>query len=98
MRAIATDVAGTIRPWSVCVSVTTVSRAKTAEPIEMPFGVWTHVSPRNQVLDVGQHPPRDRALRKNVLTRLKATPKETITINEAELTERKITRTICELL
>jgi len=29
--------------WSVCVCllVTTVSPAKTAEPIEMPFGLWT---------------------------------------------------------
>jgi len=31
---------------SVCRSVTIVSRAKTAEPIETPFGVWTLVGPR----------------------------------------------------
>jgi len=29
--------------WSVCLSVTLVSPAKTAEPIEMPFGLWTRV-------------------------------------------------------
>ena len=26
---------------------------KTAEPIEMPFGLWACMGPRNQVLDVG---------------------------------------------
>jgi len=35
----------------VCLSVTVVSPAKTAEPIEMPFGLWTLVGPRNHVLD-----------------------------------------------
>jgi len=32
--------------WSVCVSVcllvTIVNRAKTAEPVEMPYWLWTH--------------------------------------------------------
>jgi len=28
-----------------------VSPAKMAEPIEMPFGLWTRVGPRNHVLD-----------------------------------------------
>jgi len=28
-----------------------MSPAKTAEPIEMPFGMWTRVGPRNHVLD-----------------------------------------------
>ena len=28
-----------------------MSCAKTAEPIEMPFGIWTQVGQRNQVLD-----------------------------------------------
>jgi len=42
--------------WSsvVCLSVhrsvTIVSPAKLAEPIEMPFGMWTQVGPRNHVL------------------------------------------------
>ena len=31
--------------------VTFVNTAKTAEPIEMPFGLVTQVSPRNRVLD-----------------------------------------------
>jgi len=37
--------------WSVGLSVTIVSRAKTAEPIEMPFGLWISVGLRNHVLD-----------------------------------------------
>ena len=28
-----------------------MSCAKTAEPIEMPFGIWTRVNPRKHVLD-----------------------------------------------
>jgi len=39
--------------WSVCLSVMIMSHAKTAEPIEMLFGLWTRVGPRNQVLDGG---------------------------------------------
>ena len=35
---------------SVCLSVTIVSPAKTAEPIEMPFGFWTRMGPRKHVL------------------------------------------------
>jgi len=44
---------------SVCVAVfvTTVSRAKTAEPIEMLFGVQTRVGARNRVLDGVQMGP-----------------------------------------
>ena len=39
------------RGLSECLSVvlTTVSPATTAEPIEMPFVVWTHAGPRNHV-------------------------------------------------
>jgi len=37
--------------WSVGRSVTIVSPAKTAEPIEMPFGKWTWVIPKNHVFD-----------------------------------------------
>ena len=36
---------------SVCPLVTFVGPAKTAEPIEMPFGRLTRVGPRNHVLD-----------------------------------------------
>ena len=31
--------------------------AKTAEPIEMPFGLWTWMGPRNYALDGVQIPP-----------------------------------------
>ena len=36
---------------SVCLSVAIISPAKTAEPIEMPFGLWTRVGQRNYILD-----------------------------------------------
>jgi len=39
---------------SVCLSVTIMSPAKMAEPIEMLFGLWTRVGPMNYVLDGGQ--------------------------------------------
>jgi len=42
MRHIATDVALSVCLY-VCLSVTTISCAKTDEPIEMLFGVWTRV-------------------------------------------------------
>jgi len=29
--------------------------AETAEPIEIPFGLWTQMGPRNRVLDEGAH-------------------------------------------
>jgi len=38
-----------------------MSPAKTAGPIEMPFGFWTRVGPRNHVLDGGPHPPMGRS-------------------------------------
>ena len=38
---------------TVGLSDTIVSPAKTAEPIEMPFWVWTRVGPVNHVLDGG---------------------------------------------
>jgi len=44
--------------WSVCqlvslsgLSVVVVSPAKMAEPVEIPFGLWTGVGPRNHMLD-----------------------------------------------
>jgi len=49
MRPIVTDRLA----WSclsVCRFVTVVSPAKTAEPIEMPFGLWTRVGRRKHVL------------------------------------------------
>jgi len=45
---------------SVCRSVTLVSPAKTAKPIEMPFGLRTWVDPRDHVLDGGSDAPMGR--------------------------------------
>jgi len=42
---------------SVCRSVTVVSPAKTAAPIEIPFGLRTPVGLRNHVSDGGPDPP-----------------------------------------
>ena len=36
--------------------------AKTAEPIEMPFALWTRMDPRNHVLDGGPELLRDVAM------------------------------------
>jgi len=38
------------------------SCAETAEPIEMPLGMLTRVSPRNRVLDRVYNSPREEAL------------------------------------
>jgi len=43
--------------WSVGWSVTLVSPAKTADPIEVPFGLSTQVGPWNYVLDGVPDPP-----------------------------------------
>jgi len=40
----------------VCHSVTIVIPAKTAEPVVMPFGLWSQVVPRKRVLDGGPVP------------------------------------------
>jgi len=57
-----------VRDWvalsvglSVCRAVTLVNPAKTAEPIEMPFGLRTWVGPRNHVLDGHSDPPWEGA-------------------------------------
>ena len=39
--------------WSLSQSVVIASTAKTAELIEMSFGLWTVVGPSNHVLDEG---------------------------------------------
>jgi len=49
MRPIVTDGVA----WSVGLSVTLVSPAKTAAPIEIPFGLWARMGRRNHVLDGG---------------------------------------------
>jgi len=43
--------------WSVGLSVTLESPAKTAALIKMPFGLRTWVGPGNHVLDGGPDPP-----------------------------------------
>jgi len=59
------------RGLSVCRSVTVVSPAKTAEPIEILFfvegsgklvGPRARVSPGNHILDGGPHPPIGRGI------------------------------------
>jgi len=47
---------------AVFLSVTTVNPAKTAQPIEMPFGVWMRVGPRNHVLDGDRDPSWEGAI------------------------------------
>jgi len=42
----------TVKPWDWVLSA---ASSKTAEPIEMLFGMWTRVGPRKHVLDVGAH-------------------------------------------
>jgi len=48
-----------LHTWSVhllvCLSATIVSPAKTAEPTEMPFGVWTRLGQTYHVLDGVAH-------------------------------------------
>jgi len=39
-----------------------VTCAKTAEPVQMPFGLWAQTGPRNRVLDAGPDPPREGAI------------------------------------
>jgi len=50
------------RGLSVCPSVTLVSPAKTAAPIEMPFGLRTRVGPRNHIFDGGPYHPWEEAI------------------------------------
>jgi len=44
----------------VCLSVTLLCPAKTAEPIEMPSGLRTWLDPRDHILDEGSDPPMGR--------------------------------------
>jgi len=62
------------RPSSVvCRSVTLVSHAKTAEPVEMPFGLRTRVGPRNHALDGGPDVLRGVAVTTNFGTQFAIT-------------------------
>jgi len=60
MRPILTDRVAWSVGLSVGRSVTLVSPAKTAAPIELPFGMRTWVGPLNHVLDGGPDPPMGR--------------------------------------
>jgi len=60
MRPIVTDRVAWSVGLSVGLSVTLVSPAKTAEPIEMPLGLKTRVGPGNHVLDGGPDPPHGK--------------------------------------
>jgi len=53
MRPILTNRVAWSVGLSVGLSVTLVSPAKMAEPIELPFGLTTWVGPENHVLDGG---------------------------------------------
>jgi len=47
----------------VCLCVRKgMNRAKAAEPIEMPFGMWAWVGPADHVLDGGPRFPGERAI------------------------------------
>jgi len=55
--------------WFVCrLSVTLVSPAKTAEPIEMPFRLWARMGCKNHVLDGGPAVLRDIVMATNFVT------------------------------
>jgi len=58
MQPIVTDLVA----WSVGLSVTLVSPAKTAEPIEVLFGLRTWVDPRSHVVDGVNIPPWEGAI------------------------------------
>ena len=58
---------------SVGLSVTLVSPAKTAEPIEMPFGLWAWMGPRNHVLDGNAEVLRNVAMATNFGTQFTIT-------------------------
>jgi len=55
MRPIITDV-----PWFMCPLDTLASDAKTAQPIQMLFGMWTWVGTENRLLGGSRNPPRER--------------------------------------
>ena len=57
----------------VCWSVTLVSPAETAAPIEMLFGLWAWMGHRNHVLDRGLEVLRDVAMTTNFGTQFAIT-------------------------
>jgi len=69
MRPIVTDRVA----WSVSLSVTLVSSAKMAQLMEMPFGLWNRMGPRNHVLHGSPEMPRDVAMATNFGTQFAIT-------------------------
>ena len=57
----------------VCWSVTLVSPAKTAEPMEMSFGLWVLMGPRNHVLEGSLEVLKDFAMATNFGTQFAIT-------------------------
>ena len=47
--------------WLVYLSIRWMYPAKTARPIEMPFGIWARVDPINHVIDGGPDPSEEGA-------------------------------------
>ena len=60
MPPIATDVWHGLSACLRVCDVTTRYPAKTAAPIEMPFGVWDGVGHSNYVIEGGLEPPRGK--------------------------------------
>jgi len=56
MRPTVTDGVAWSVSRSVILSVTIMSPVEMAEPMEMPFGLWSWVGPRKHVLDGGPNP------------------------------------------
>ena len=63
MRPIVTDRVAWSVGRSVCLSVIVVSRAKTAEPIEIPFRLSTRVNPENHIQMGSRSPWKGAILR-----------------------------------
>jgi len=70
MRTIVTDRVAWSVGLSASLSVAPVSPAKTAAPIEMPFGLWARMGLRNHVLDEGPAVLRDVATASNFGTKI----------------------------
>jgi len=64
MQPLATDIVWVSLCVCVCLLDATVNPAKTDEPIEMLFGLWTRVGPRNHMLN-GAWIPHPRLLLKS---------------------------------
>jgi len=59
------------RGLCVCLLDTTMIHTKTAEPIEMLFGLWTRMGPRNYVLGWARIPPPEEGAILRVVPPLK---------------------------